>query len=346
MPYRVVEFHGKKEHRDDILALADMDAVVRDWRIDVLKTTFSHAFLIHTENVQSLTDKMQVHLSKTGAERVVILPVEAVLPRDEVDNGDAPPGDGKNGQSKILPGISREELYEDVSRGVTADMTFFLLVVLSTIVAAIGLLEDNIAVVIGAMVIAPLLGPNMALALASVLGDRVLMKRALKTNASGFGVTFALSYLIGMFWPYALASEEILSRTDVGYDGIVLAVASGAAAVLSISRGVSSALVGVMVAVALLPPAAAMGILAGAGQMSLAFGAMLLLMVNVVSVNLAAKLVFISRGVQPRTWYKQKKAKEARKWYLRFWVINLLLLAAIIYVRQHRDFFFSLLSGG
>ena len=69
-----------------------------------------------------------------------------------------------------------------------------------------------------------------------------------------------------------LASEELLARTDVGFDGVVLALASGAAAVLSLTSGVASALVGVMVAVALLPPTATLGMMLATGQTELAAG--------------------------------------------------------------------------
>jgi len=117
-------------------------------------------------------------------------------------------------------------------------------------VASIGLIENNIAVIVGAMVIAPLLGPNIALAFSTSLGDRELMWQALKTNLAGLSLTLAMTIVIGMIWPAYLNSFEILVRTDVKPDGIVLALASGAAAVLSLATGLSSALVGVMVAVA------------------------------------------------------------------------------------------------
>ena len=132
---------------------------------------------------------------------------------------------------------------------------------MSTIVAAIGLLEDNVAVVIGAMVIAPLLGPNIALSFATSLGEGKLLWSALKSNVIGMFVALILSVLIGLLWPLNFDSHELMARTDVGMDGIVLALVSGAAAVLSLTSGLSSALVGVMVAVAILPPTATLGLM-------------------------------------------------------------------------------------
>jgi len=128
-----------------------------------------------------------------------------------------------------------------------------------------------------------------------------------------------------------LDSPELLSRTRVGFDSIALALVSGAAAVLSLASGISSVLVGVMVAVALLPPGATMGIMLGAGKFDLAYGALLLLAVNIVCVNLSAKLVFWFKGVQPRTWYEKQKAKKYMNVFIGVWVVSLGILAFAIY---------------
>lgn len=124
-----------------------------------------------------------------------------------------------------------------------------------------------------------------------------------------------------------------MSRTVVSYDSIALALASGAAAALSLTTGLSSVLVGVMVAVALLPPAATLGIMLGTGEFGHALGAGLLLAVNVVSVNLSSKIVFIVRGVRPRTWYEKKKARHEMIIYITAWIVSLAVLAILIYLR-------------
>lgn len=201
-------------------------------------------------------------------------------------------------------------------------------------VAAIGLVEENVAVVIGAMVIAPLLGPNIAFALGVALGDRLLMVRALGTNAAGVAVTLATSAVIGLAWPVRLTSGELLARTDVGFDGMAPALASGAAAALSLTTGIAAPLVGVMVAVALLPPPAAMGLAAGAGEWTLAYGAALLLAVNVVCVNLAAQVAFVVRGVTPRTWFEKRAARQAVLINGALWLLLLGALAGLLVVRR------------
>jgi uncharacterized membrane protein len=137
-----------------------------------------------------------------------------------------------------------------------------------------------------------------------------------------------------LFIPYEIFAEshEYIQRTTVGYDGVILAFASGAAAVLSLTAGISSAMVGVMVAVALMPPAVALGLALGAGAFPEAYGAGLLLAINIICVNIAAKSVFTFKGIRPRTWYQRKKSKQSLKISLGFWSILLLVLMMLIYL--------------
>ncbi|MDX2425590.1 MAG: TIGR00341 family protein [Cycloclasticus sp.] len=281
--------------------------------------------LVDDKHRQAVMDALQNSLAANELTRIVVLPVEATIPHIETDDQEKE----KTGAG----GVTREELYHGISKNAELNSNFLLLVFLSTIVAAIGLIENNVAVVIGAMVIAPLLGPNIALALAAALGDTPLMWTALKTNLAGLSLALGLSLIIGLLLPTELDSQELISRTYVGMDSVVLALASGAAAVLSLTTGLSSVLVGVMVAVALLPPTATVGLMLGSGQMDLAIGAALLLAVNIVCVNLAAKVVFIVRGVKPRTWLEKRKAKQSMTTYMVFWIISLLVLLIAIYLR-------------
>ncbi len=287
--------------------------------------------LVADENRQAVLDSLQELLSDTGKDRIVVLPVEAVLPRPEQDAEAAK----NNGTGSKTSGATREELYNQIEKGARLDANYLILAVLSTVVAAIGLLENNVAVIVGAMVIAPLLGPNLALAFAATLGDRGLMWASLRTNLFGLAIALSLSLLIGWIWPITSPpNAELLSRTDVGFDSAVLALASGAAAVLSLTTGLASALVGVMVAVALLPPTATLGMLLAAGQKELAAGAALLLAVNIVSVNLSANLVFLLKGVKPRTWIEKRQAQQSAAWVGLFWGVALLVVLLAVYLRN------------
>ena len=126
------------------------------------------------------------------------------------------------------------------------------------------------------------------------------------------------------------ASTELTDRTVVGLDSVALALASGAAAALSIVSGLSSTLVGVMVAVALLPPSAAVALYIGAGDLQSAGKAGFLLALNVICVNLASQLVFFVKGVRPHGWLEQEKAARSRNINLVVWGLLLAGLVAMI----------------
>lgn len=325
---RVIEIVADTSHFDTLAGIAAQHAVADFWCGDVGGDGRQAVrMLVDDASRQAVIDALQSQLGGSETARIIIMPVDAVLPRkEEPDEPD---------KAKAASGSqTREELYSSIERGAHLDSTFLLLVFLSTVVASIGLIENSIAVVVGAMVIAPLLGPNIALAFATSLGDRELMWKALKTNLAGLSLTLAMAVAIGMIWPGHLGSFEILVRTDVKPDGIVLALASGAAAVLSLASGLSSALVGVMVAVALLPPTATLGMMLGSGQLELATGAALLLAVNVVCINLSAKLVFLLKGVKPRTWLEKRKARQSFTVYILLWVVTLGILLAVMLLRQ------------
>ena len=280
--------------------------------------------LVSDEDRQSVLDALQGLLGESM--KILVLPVDAVLPRKEPKPSDQ--------DVKETITTTREELYNNIVKNAHLDSTYLLLVFLSTAVVAIGLLEDNVAVVIGAMVIAPLLGPNIALALGAALGDMALMWKATKTTIAGITLALMLSMILGFIYPFNLDSHELMARTDVGLGSIVLALASGAAAVVSLTTGLASVLVGVMVAVALLPPTATLGLMIGVGQPKLAVGAALLLGGNIVSVNLAAKVVFWFRGVKPRSWLEKRKANQSMVTYIFIWAISLIMLLVVIFIRK------------
>jgi len=326
---KIIEVITHRDHIDSVEKIGKTHGAIDQWHAGSLNKEKRRVMrlLVDDSHRQAVMDALQNTLAIHDTTRIVVLPVEATLPQMEVVD--------KEKEKTSTSSATREELYHSISKNAELNSNYLLLVFLSTIVAAIGLIENNLAVVVGAMVIAPLLGPNIALALAAALGDTPLMWTSMKTNLAGLGLALSLSLLIGLILPIDLSSHELISRTDVGIDSVVLALASGAAAVLSLTTGLSSVLVGVMVAVALLPPTATLGLMLGSGQMGLAFGAALLLAVNVVCVNLAAKAVFLIRGVKPRTWLEKRKAKQSISTYIAFWVISLLVLLIAIYLRGH-----------
>jgi len=271
---------------------------------------------------------VQTQLDGTGGWRVVLSPTLAVIPRTEAEETREAEEADRRARHSIS--ASREELYTSIAGGAKLDRNFLLLVLLSTVVAAIGLVSDNVAVVIGAMVIAPLLGPHLALAFGIAVGDRRLVARALATSAAGLGTAILLAAAVPMLVWVDLGNGELAARTTVSYASVALALASGAAASLSVTTGLSATLVGVMVAVALLPPAATLGIALSEGAWRQMAGAAMLLSVNIVSVNLAANVVFLAKGIRPHSWWEHESARQSVRITIIALSVALLVLLGLI----------------
>jgi len=309
---------------DTVAAIAEKVAA-DDFRLSLVGEDGKQAMriLLADDRLQTALDALQNVLGAQPYARIVVLSVETSLPVAE---------EAKRKQEDTAT-MARETLYASVAKGGRFDLNFLILVALSTVVAAVGLIENNVAVVIGAMVIAPLLGPNLALSLGTALGDVKLMVGAIRTLLAGIALAMLMSVILGFLWQGKLDSFELISRTVAGWDSVVLALASGAAAALSLSSGLSGVLVGVMVAVALLPPTATAGLMLGQGNYEQAAGAALLLAINVVCINLASKLVFYFKGIGPRTWLQKEKAKKAVVIYGIVWVLTLAALMLIVFNR-------------
>lgn len=336
MQLRQIEITAEERHADAIRRIAE-EYEALDYRQGPTATDGRAIFtlVVGRGDRQGLLDALQSALGASEGTRIVVLSVEATIPpQEEPEEEEAESEEDEAERKRQALIATREEIYTDVARGADLDRTYLMLTALSTVVAAIGLIENNIAVVIGAMVIAPLLGPNLAFSFGVALGDSQLMLRALLSGLAGLVVAAGIGMAIGVTGLFPLDAAELLSRTRVGLDGIALAMASGAAAVLSITTGLNTGLVGVMVAVALLPPTATAGLMLGAGRFNEATGALLLIVVNVVSVNLAALIVFLTRGIKPRTWLEQRAARQSVGITAAVWVAMLVILAAIIVVRQ------------
>lgn len=288
--------------------------------------------LLEVEKTEAVLDELEKHFGSSGGFRVVILPVEATLPRPEPPEKPPAQEQPPEKEKPKIKGsrISREELYSDLSETTNVSWVYVTFTVLSTIVAAIGLLQNNVAVIIGAMVIAPLLGPNVALALATTLGDVDLARRSAKANLVGFLIAFGISILAGFLFAIDPSVPEILNRTKVGLGDILLALASGTAGALAFTTGVGSSLIGVMVAVALLPPLVTTGLMLGSARFELALGSFMLLGVNVICVNLSGVLTFLLQQVRPNTWWEADKARRATRKAIVIWTLLLLLLAMTI----------------
>jgi uncharacterized hydrophobic protein (TIGR00341 family) len=282
-------------------------------------------------STEELMEEISKKFSPIEGFRAVILPTDATLPMLEEERKE---GTREEKEKHSRLGVSKEELHTRIGDGAKLTGIYLVFVALSAVVAAFGLIRDNTAVVIGAMVIAPLLGPNVGLSLASALGDRKMGLSAMRTLLAGLFVALAISMILGATLGRDLRTSQMLLRTDVHFYDIILALAAGAAGVLAYTSGVSATLIGVMVAVALLPPLVTLGLLLGSGDFDPALSALLLLITNLICINLAGVAVFYIQGVRPRKWWEVEKARKASRRAIFIWTLLLTALVVVIYLAR------------
>ena len=216
--------------------------------------------------------------------------------------------------------ISREELQakaDDLASGLG---TYVLMTVISAVIATAGLLLDSPATVVGSMVIAPLIGPAMSAAIGTVVDDEALFRRGVRMQVLGVVV----AVLAATLFAFALRSlalvppgldplelAEVSERLAPNVLVLVVAVGAGVAGIVSLMTGVSATLVGVMIAVALIPPAAAVGIGIAFRIPRLVLGAGIIVAVNVLSINLSALVMLWYEGYRPQRWFREDDARAA-----------------------------------
>jgi len=189
-------------------------------------------------------------------------------------------------------GDSQEAVRRTIEVNSAFDVAFLAMNALATVVACYGLFENSPAVVIGAMIIAMLLGPISGVGLGLVDKNNNLLREAVLTLAGGIAVVYGVAFIIGVIQYQFPLTDEIYARTTPNLMDLMIALGGGAAgAYAMITPRLSAAFVGVAIATALVPPLAASAICLSRGEYHLALGALLLVFTNIVAIQVACSLV-------------------------------------------------------
>ncbi|MDR3492100.1 MAG: TIGR00341 family protein [Gammaproteobacteria bacterium] len=170
----------------------------------------------------------------------------------------------------------------------------------------------------------------LALALGTTLGDLSMLRRALFTEFAGIITAMLLSAIIGALVHVDPTVPEVVLRTTIGWGDIAVALASGCAGALAFTTGVSATLIGVMVAVALLPPLVTFGLLLGSGYPVFAIGALSLFFMKLICVNIAGVAMFLVQGIHPLSWWEKNLATKATRIAIVLWIMLLATLFILI----------------
>jgi uncharacterized hydrophobic protein (TIGR00271 family) len=242
--------------------------------------------------------------------------------------------------SKYIKPLSkkrRTEIIDDIRTAASPGFDYFFLVVLSAAMATIGLINDSAAVIIGAMVVAPLMSPILGVGLGSTIADPGLTRDSAAALIRGALLSILLAVLITLFNIYLPFSaslleipKEIMTRTQPTPNDLMIALAGGLAAAYSLSQPhLSAALPGVAIATALMPPLSVIGIGIALGRWDVAGGATLLFLTNAITIAFAAILVFFLEGFVPRF---QRNNQKIPKSLLITGVLTMLLLIPLTFL--------------
>lgn len=222
--------------------------------------------------------------------------------------------------SPRLTPAERTEVERHASELSLRGINFYVLMLLSALLASLGLLQNSATVIIGAMLVAPLMSPLMAFSVGLLQGRLRLMRDAALTTVTGVGIGLAVTIALGWLFPMDVATDQMLARGEPSLLDLGIALASGAVGAYAMARkDIPSALAGVAIAAALVPPLCTVGLAIAFGDQELALGSSLLFATNIVSISLAGAGIFLWLGIRP----------EPQAETMVNWLVSLVVLVAL-----------------
>lgn len=213
--------------------------------------------------------------------------------------------------SRGVPQLDREDrvsLVERVQSASQWNVDFVALICLSTAIATLGLMQNSAAVVIGAMLVAPLMTPLIGCGLAVVQGNGRLLQGAIKSVLLGFLLAIFIGFVMGTFIPHVGLTNEMLARGKPNALDLAVALISGIAAAYATARpNLLGALPGVAIAAALVPPIATSGVALSHGDLITSAGAAMLFITNIVAIVLGAAAALFAVGMQAKHLHAREK---------------------------------------
>ena len=324
---------GKRQTVVDLLEAEEIDFAMTT---ETSTSGYSDIVYIPTESdaVEGIVDDLR----SIGVERegyMVISDVETIVSEQFEEKQEENDEEGTNDER-----ISREELRTKARNLSRSTTNYLLLTIISAVVATAGLLQDSAAVVVGSMVIAPLIGPAMASCVGTVINDdNALFREGVRSQVIGLTVAVLSATLFALAYRSLLAPElellliqQVAERAHPGLLALAIALGAGTAGALSLTSGADEALVGVMIAVALMPPAASVGLGIAYVDPRLAVGAGVLVLVNLLSINIAGIVTIWIKRYKPTHWHDAQQARRATVGRLAVFGLAVLVLTSFLAV--------------
>ncbi|MDQ7025451.1 MAG: DUF389 domain-containing protein [Anaerolineae bacterium] len=229
--------------------------------------------------------------------------------------------------------VERNELVWQARKAARAGIDYSMLILLSAALASIGLMLNSVAVIIGAMLVAPLMSPLGALATGLATGQLDITRRAVVTLLQGVLLALIISFVMGSVLPLDTPTSEMLARGNPSMLDAAVALVSGLVAAFAIARKeIPVALAGVAIAAALMPPVCTIGLGLALGNPSLAGGATLLFLANILFIVVAQNVIFLWIGMRPGR--RQVTRRGVTVWWTLILGLLVIVLSLIIALSQ------------
>ncbi|MFT4867644.1 MAG: putative hydrophobic protein (TIGR00341 family) [Candidatus Nanohaloarchaea archaeon] len=287
-----------KDDAKDILEDYSTDVSVSEAEKDDEKVVEFHV-TVESDQIDELSEELkEIEDLGSGDLTVNVMKQESQIKK----------GQKTQGKSSIL---SQAEIYSQAQESAVFNRAEWSLVGLSAVIATYGLIADNVIVVIGAMMVAPILSPFISGALSLNVGDKSLLKQSVKTGSLSFLLAVLAATVAALPFPVSWNSSlALVSQPSIV--SVLLSIFVGAAAALTFVTGMRDEIAGVAVAIALIPPIASIGIGFKMFDLSLVVNAFAVAVMNMVSIIASGFVCFHLLGIRPSTYYKKKQAEEIR----------------------------------
>ena len=234
----------------------------------------------------------------------------------------------EHGLARINPHLTmveQNELIWSAQKTAHSNLDYTIMIVLSAALATLGLLTNSAAVIIGAMLVAPLMSPLSSFSVGMATGILELTRRASLTLVQGVSLALLISIVMGITLPIDTPTEEILARGSPNLLDAAIALVSGwVAAYATARKGIPAALAGVAIAAALMPPLCTIGIGIALGDENLALGASLLFLANITFIIAAGYITFLWLGMHPRG-NRAGSFNQTRSWWVVLCIITVIV---------------------
>ena len=315
-----------------------MDEFLKEFSLLATTYDFGHAFRyeLRIEDYQTnvLIEELKARSIGVAYGDIVVRPLSLLI-------------SSKKGQDKLpsSKGVNREEIFANIGEISGFSFAYLLMNMLAAALAAFGLINNDVVVIISSMIVAPLLGPIVLTSLGLLsLETTSYVRKGIFAEFTGILATITLGGIIGYAFNYIKPIDltstdagekfiysEILNRTALTLPTISLALLGGLAAGIIVARGLDVSIVGVAIAASLCPPAATIGILGAIGEWNLAFTATNLLLLNILAIILSCTGVFWIFGVKSRGLSKRQSSKVRRLNVLWIAVVTILIMLILIF---------------